>query len=127
LQTLAPKFKYVAAKFKHVAPKFKSMNFCTSKKCSYSPSKMPFAARLTPTQPPFSVLIKCLPINRFWLRGWLNHKEIICTGAAPLFWNFIFLFERPWTRLVRKIGFQNQCIDWFWFPIFCTKRCSWRQ
>jgi len=49
------------------------------------------------------------------LRRWLINKEAICTGTAPLFWNFLSLFERPRTRLVRKIGSQNQSIKkWVW-------------
>ena len=36
------------------------------------------------------------------------NKRAICTGTAPLFWKFIFLFERPRTRLVRKTGSPNQ-------------------
>jgi len=47
-------------------------------------------------------------IDWFWLRGWLIDKGAICTGTAPLFWNCIFLFKRPRTRLVWKIGSQNQ-------------------
>ena len=49
-------------------------------------------------------------IDWFWLRGWLINKGAICTGSAPLFWNIICLFERPRTRLVGKIGSQNQSI-----------------
>ena len=44
----------------------------------------------------------------FWLRGWLIYKGAICTGTAPLFWNFISLFERPQTRFKRKISSQDQ-------------------
>ena len=57
-------------------------------------------------------------IDWFWLWGWLINKgaiEInkgaICTRTAPLFWNFISLFQGPRTRSVRKIGSQNQSID----------------
>ena len=56
-------------------------------------------------------------IDWFWLRGWLINKKAIsinkgaiCTRTAPLFWNFISLLEGPRTRLVRKIGSQNQSI-----------------
>jgi len=41
-------------------------------------------------------------IDWFWLQGWLNTKGPICTGTAPLFWNFISLFERPRTRRKSK-------------------------
>jgi len=53
----------------------------------------------------------CVPdvIDWFWLQGWLINKGAICTGIAPLFWNFIFLFERPRRRL-GKIGGQHQSI-----------------
>jgi len=50
-------------------------------------------------------------IDWFWLWGWLINEAAICTGTAPLFWNFISLLERPRTRLVRKIGSQNQSIN----------------
>jgi len=53
---------------------------------------------------------KIARIDWFWLRGWLINKGAICTRSAPLFWNFIFLFQSPRTRLVRKIGSQNQSI-----------------
>jgi len=36
------------------------------------------------------------------------NKGAICTRTAPLFWNFISLFQGPRTRLVRKIGSRNQ-------------------
>ena len=56
-------------------------------------------------------------IDWFWLWGWLINKGAtkinkgaICTRTAPLFWNFISLFQGPQTRLVRKIGSQNQSI-----------------
>jgi len=49
-------------------------------------------------------------IDSFWLRGWLIMKGAICTRTAPLFWIFISLFQNPRTRLVRKIGSQNQSI-----------------
>ena len=54
----------------------------------------------------------CVPavINWFWLRGWQNNKRAICAGTAHVFWNFISLFERPRTRLVGKIGSQNQSV-----------------
>ena len=41
-------------------------------------------------------------IDWFWSQGWLNTKGPICTGTAPLFWNFISLFERPRTRRKSK-------------------------
>jgi len=47
------------------------------------------------------------PTDWFWWRGWLA----TCTGTAPLFWNFIGLFGRARTRLVRKNGRQNQSIN----------------
>ena len=52
-------------------------------------------------------------IDWFFLRGWLNNKWAICIGTAPSCWDFISLFERPRTRLVGKIGSQNQSIDFF--------------
>ena len=55
-----------------------------------------------------SGLMTC--IDWFWLWGWLINKGAICTRTAPLFWNFISLFQGPRTRLVRKIGSQNQSI-----------------
>jgi len=32
-------------------------------------------------------------VDWFWLRGWLVHKGAICTGTAPLFWNFHLLIR----------------------------------
>jgi len=72
--------------------------------------------------------------NTFWLRGWPNNKGAICTGTAPLFWNFISWFKRPRTRIVRKIGRQNQSIgDSFicvtWLLCLCDDMCAcmiWR-
>jgi len=61
----------------------------------------------------FTFVLFCRSLFRidwFWLRGWINNKGVICTGTAPLFWNFISLFERPRTRSVGKIGSQNQSI-----------------
>jgi len=50
-------------------------------------------------------------IDWFWLRGWLIIKGAICAGTAPLFWEFISLFERPQTKLVRIIRSRNQSIS----------------
>jgi len=50
-------------------------------------------------------------IDWFWLRGWLLHTGAICTRTAPLFLICISLFERPRTRLVRKVRSQHQSID----------------
>ena len=57
-------------------------------------------------------------IDWFWLWGWLINKGAIsinkgaiCTRTAPLFWNFISLYQGPRPRLVRKIGSRNQSID----------------
>jgi len=49
-------------------------------------------------------------IDWFWLRVWLINKGAICTGTASVFWKFVSLFGRPRTRLVGKIGIQNQSI-----------------
>jgi len=54
--------------------------------------------------------ISWFTIDWFWLRGWLINKGAICTRTAPLFWIFISLFQSPRTRLIRKIGSQNQSI-----------------
>jgi len=56
------------------------------------------------------------PIDWFWLRGWLNNKGALCSLILE-FWykslisfirELISLFERPRTRLLYKIGSQNQ-------------------
>jgi len=65
-------------------------------------SQIRHALQTLPDMPTFSW------IDWFWLQGWLMNKRAICTGTAPLFWKFIFLFERPRTRLVRKTGSPNQ-------------------
>ena len=49
-------------------------------------------------------------IDWFWLLGWLINKGEICTRTAHLFWIFISSLQNPRTRLVRKIGCQNQSI-----------------
>ena len=46
-------------------------------------------------------------IDWFGLWGWRINKGAIFTRTAPLFWNFISLFQGSRTRLVRKIGSQN--------------------
>jgi len=62
-------------------------------------------------------------IDWFWLRCWLINKGAICTRTAPLFWNFISLFQGPRTRLVRKIGSQNQSI-FVQSVLVCVSVCS---
>ena len=48
-----------------------------------------------------------VPTKRIRKKG-LNNKEAIRTGTASSFWNSISSFERPRTRLVGKIGSQDQ-------------------
>ena len=73
----------------------------------------------------FVYVLFCIRIDWFWLRGWLINKGAICTRTAPLFWIFISLFQNPRTRLVRKIGSQNQSIVLytycFVYVLFCIR------
>jgi len=68
--------------------------------------------------PPLRSTIRAF-IDWFWSRGWLIDKGAICTRTAPLFWIFISLFQHPRTRLVRKIGSQNQSIAVYCKAVFC--------
>jgi len=88
----------------------------------HPPSPSPFPPPPTSKRHDFEVLapkFKYWPkIDWFWLWGWLINKGAIqitkgaiCTRSAPLFWNFISLFQGPQTRLVRKISSQNQSIQ----------------